>query len=303
MAISDLLASIGCTPIAEVRLVRDKRGRAKGIAFVEFMHADAAMRALEIAQNEPQRLELGGRSLTLTRPLAAPLVVRKEKTRTYDDRATAFVSNLPFEVAEDELRQHFAACGGIKALRIIKDNRQRSKGFAYIQFKNEVALLSLSLSRTLSSAHKSPLIDISINVPLYFLFQDSLAAALALNQSVLHGRPINVARSQPPRSATSTVGGGGAANANISNAARPRSTSSLSSGPPTSSPALLVPRSLKAPKMRLQARGTPPAAEATAAEGSTAATATTTTTAEVASASQAAAPAKRSNAYFKKFLK
>jgi RNA recognition motif-containing protein len=91
----------------------------------------------------------------------------RKKRRAYSDSRTIFVSNLSFDTTEDDLRRLFGDCGPIKAIRLIKDRKQRSKGFAYVEWLDEEALVK----------------------------------ALTRNQTVLSGRPINVVRSNPPRAA------------------------------------------------------------------------------------------------------
>lgn len=75
-----------------------------------------------------------------------------------------FASNLAFEMTEEHIRQVFSAMGPLKAVRLIKDHKQRSKGYAYIQYATP----------------------------------DALERALELDQKTVHGRIINVARSRPP---------------------------------------------------------------------------------------------------------
>ena len=46
-----------------------------------------------------------------------------------------FIGNLPWVVDEEELRKHFADCGEIKNVRIVRDNHTLiGKGFGYIMF-------------------------------------------------------------------------------------------------------------------------------------------------------------------------
>jgi len=89
---------------------------------------------------------------------------KTEKKRQYDDVLTIFASNLAFEMTEDDIREVFGAMGPIKSVRLIRDRSQRSKGFAYIQYHDP----------------------------------EDLLRALALNQTTVRGRIINVARSRPP---------------------------------------------------------------------------------------------------------
>eukprot|EP00898_Chlorokybus_atmophyticus_P006256 jgi/Chlat1/6631/Chrsp482S00881 len=82
----------------------------------------------------------------------------------YEDKCTAYVSNIAFEAAEPELRELFAPCGVVKDVRIIRLPSGKSKGRAYVDFETD----------------------------------EALQAAVALNGTELHRRPLNIAKSAPP---------------------------------------------------------------------------------------------------------
>ena len=49
-----------------------------------------------------------------------------------------FVSNVPFVVDNDELRLHFAKCGVIEDLRVIREYATLiGKGIAYVKYANK----------------------------------------------------------------------------------------------------------------------------------------------------------------------
>ena len=51
-----------------------------------------------------------------------------------------FVSNLPHQLSEDELREHFSSCGTVTSAKIIMDretNRPRGFGFVEMSSKEE----------------------------------------------------------------------------------------------------------------------------------------------------------------------
>lgn len=87
-----------------------------------------------------------------------------KRQRNYNDSLTIFVSNLPFDATDADLHQLFAAVGPLRNVRLIRDQKQQSKGYAYIEYQTA----------------------------------EGVASALSLNQSTLRGRIINVARSCPP---------------------------------------------------------------------------------------------------------
>jgi len=160
-----------CAPVLDARVVRDRERRSKGFAFVEYYTAKDAEAALT------QQWELGGRRVTVqseaehmskkhlddhnqpTQPAQQP-----KRQRNYNDSLTIFVSNLPFDATDADLHQLFAAVGPLRNVRLIRDQKQQSKGYAYIEYQTA----------------------------------EGVASALSLNQSTLRGRIINVARSCPP---------------------------------------------------------------------------------------------------------
>ncbi len=54
------------------------------------------------------------------------------------DALTAFVSNLDFKLSEDQLREIFSSVGEVTEIRLVRNFKGQSKGFAYVQFKDEV---------------------------------------------------------------------------------------------------------------------------------------------------------------------
>lgn len=54
------------------------------------------------------------------------------------DKLTAFVSNLEYSVTEERLEGIFKAIGSVKQVRLAKTNKNTSRGFAYIDFTDEV---------------------------------------------------------------------------------------------------------------------------------------------------------------------
>ncbi|EGR29817.1 RNA binding motif protein 34, putative [Ichthyophthirius multifiliis] len=54
-----------------------------------------------------------------------------------DYTKTIFIGNLPFQITEEALRNHFIDCGNIQNLRIIRDPyTHNGKGFGYIYFED-----------------------------------------------------------------------------------------------------------------------------------------------------------------------
>ncbi|XP_071179062.1 squamous cell carcinoma antigen recognized by T-cells 3-like isoform X1 [Mytilus edulis] len=62
---------------------------------------------------------------------------------------TAFVSNLAYDVDEDHIKDTFSQFGEIKEIRLIKNFKGRSKGYAYIEFPDELCVIeALKFDRT-----------------------------------------------------------------------------------------------------------------------------------------------------------
>ena len=48
-----------------------------------------------------------------------------------------YVGNLPWSITEEELKNHFAQAGPVKAIRIITEGRSgRSKGFGFVEMES-----------------------------------------------------------------------------------------------------------------------------------------------------------------------
>lgn len=59
----------------------------------------------------------------------------------YDRKRSIFVGNMPFDAQEQPLREHFASCGAIEGVRIVRDPYENmGKGFGYVLFKQRVAV-------------------------------------------------------------------------------------------------------------------------------------------------------------------
>ncbi|KAL4224155.1 Squamous cell carcinoma antigen recognized by T-cells 3 [Mactra antiquata] len=62
---------------------------------------------------------------------------------------TVFVSNLSFDIDEDKIKSFFDKCGAIDEIRLVKNFKGRSKGYAYVQFEDQLAVSNaLSYDRT-----------------------------------------------------------------------------------------------------------------------------------------------------------
>ncbi|KFU96916.1 RNA-binding protein 34, partial [Pterocles gutturalis] len=83
------------------------------------------------------------------------------KNNSHDNKRSVFLGNLSYDISDDAVREHFSVCGGVVAVRIVRDrNTGLGKGFGYVLFENK----------------------------------DAVHLALKLNESVLMGRKIRVKR-------------------------------------------------------------------------------------------------------------
>ncbi|XP_065691447.2 RNA-binding protein 34 [Patagioenas fasciata] len=83
------------------------------------------------------------------------------KNSSHDNKRSVFLGNLSYDISNDAVREHFAVCGDVVAVRIVRDRKTGlGKGFGYVLFENT----------------------------------DAVHLALKLNDSVLMGRKIRVKR-------------------------------------------------------------------------------------------------------------
>lgn len=67
-----------------------------------------------------------------------PPVVPKPPADPTRHARTVFISNLDYNFTEDDVRSTMCASGTITDLRLIRDYKQRSKGYCYVEFSTEV---------------------------------------------------------------------------------------------------------------------------------------------------------------------
>ncbi|KAM5145408.1 RNA-binding protein 34 isoform 1-T2 [Mantella aurantiaca] len=72
------------------------------------------------------------------------------KSSSHDNKKSAFVGNLPYDIEEEVLREHFTDCGTVQAVRIIRDQKTGiGKGFGYVLFQGTDAVqLALKLNNS-----------------------------------------------------------------------------------------------------------------------------------------------------------
>ncbi|KAM4019994.1 RNA-binding protein 34 [Anomaloglossus baeobatrachus] len=72
------------------------------------------------------------------------------RSPAHDNKKTVFVGNLPYDIEDEALRQHFSDCGTIEGVRIIRDKSTGiGKGFGYVLFQGtDAVLLALKLGNS-----------------------------------------------------------------------------------------------------------------------------------------------------------
>ena len=93
-----------------------------------------------------------------------------------------YVSNLPFSITDDELRETFEAYGAVESALVIKDKETgRSRGFGFVEMPNA---------------------------------EEASAAITALHQQPFRGRPLTVNEARPREERTGGGGGYGGGGGN-----------------------------------------------------------------------------------------
>ncbi|XP_038072320.1 RNA-binding protein 34-like [Patiria miniata] len=96
-------------------------------SYIVFQSEEAAQKALKrngkLVENNHIRVDLASNS------------------RKHDTKHSVFLGNLPFDVSDDVIREHFAECGTIDNVRVIRDAKTGlGKGFGYLLFAEDVSV-------------------------------------------------------------------------------------------------------------------------------------------------------------------
>ncbi|XP_072188361.1 RNA-binding protein 34 [Excalfactoria chinensis] len=72
------------------------------------------------------------------------------KNSLYDNKRSVFLGNLPYDISDSAVRDHFADCGTVVAVRIVRDRQSgMGKGFGYVLFESIHAVhLALKLNNS-----------------------------------------------------------------------------------------------------------------------------------------------------------
>lgn len=125
--------------IVSLAIKKDNNGMSRGFGFVNYENPDDAKRALE-AMNGTQ---LGSKILYVARAQKKAEreqilhhqfeEKRKEQVLKYKG-SNIYVKNIDDNVNDEELRDHFSACGTITSAKVMRDDKGKSKGFGFVCF-------------------------------------------------------------------------------------------------------------------------------------------------------------------------
>jgi len=176
-----------CGEIKSIRLIRDKRGKSKGICFIDFSNSSESKKALELnghmidkfslrveysKNTPPPTSTTTNESTTSTSSTSTTTTTENESTKIdYNnvEEKTVFINNLSPKITNELLEEYFTKNNILFSSIRVKNNKG-SRPFAYVD-----------------------LVD-----------KDNLQKALALNQKYFMGKSINVYISKPPGSKSST---------------------------------------------------------------------------------------------------
>lgn len=111
--------------VKAVRIVRDRKGNSRGIAYCDF----ESIEDLDYAVNNLNNAELFGNKVEVA--------VSKPPESEKNEERTVFVNNLPFTCSEINIRNALECFGKIQAVRVIKNAEGKCKGYAYVEFSEK----------------------------------------------------------------------------------------------------------------------------------------------------------------------
>jgi RNA recognition motif-containing protein len=121
--------------VKAVRIVRDRKGNSRGIAYCDF----ESQEDLDYAVSSLNQRELCGNKVHVAVSRPPELEKNEEKT--------VFVNNLPFSCTEELLKTTFSPFVDVFQVRVIKNSEGRCKGYAYVVF-SEKSSADLAIGRS-----------------------------------------------------------------------------------------------------------------------------------------------------------
>lgn len=119
--------------VEDVKLVKERDGRSKGVAYVKFSKTSEAANACESLNGQM----IGDSTRPIKVLIAASRNMGSESSKSREDeKAQRLFIIVPKGSTEEDLRSEFSQYGGIDDITIIRDRKTKEgKGFAYIKFK------------------------------------------------------------------------------------------------------------------------------------------------------------------------
>lgn len=126
-ALFDTFSQFG--QILSCKIELDDTNNSKGYGYIQYMTQDGADKAVQKVNN----MMLAGKKV-----FVGPFVPRKERSSSSSSKkfTNIYVNNLSESVSEEEVKKLFEAFGEIKSAVIMKDEGDKSKGFAFINYAN-----------------------------------------------------------------------------------------------------------------------------------------------------------------------
>ncbi|BFZ60566.1 Protein phosphatase PP2A regulatory subunit B [Saitoella coloradoensis] len=127
--------------ITSSSLAKDAEGKARGFGFVNFESHEEATKAVESLNDS----DFKGKKLYVGR--AQKKHEREEELRRQYEQAkiekmnkyqgvNLFIKNLEDDVDDEKLRQEFSVYGSITSAKVMKDDKEKSKGFGFVCFSS-----------------------------------------------------------------------------------------------------------------------------------------------------------------------
>ncbi|KAK2180910.1 hypothetical protein NP493_420g02015 [Ridgeia piscesae] len=130
--LKELFSKLG--DIAEVRLVKNFKGKSKGYAYVEFTDELPVTPALRL-----DRQPVDGRPMyvSLCQEKTASTGQSKFKYATALEKNKLFVKGLPFTITREAVETIFQQHGQVKDIRLVTHKSGKFKGLAYVEYEDE----------------------------------------------------------------------------------------------------------------------------------------------------------------------
>ncbi|XP_075268426.1 RNA-binding protein 34 isoform X1 [Opisthocomus hoazin] len=76
------------------------------------------------------------------------------RSSLHDNKRSVFLGNLSYDISDNAVREHFSVCGGVVAVRVVRDRRTGlGKGFGYVLFEFHLSASVFCVSPLCASMH------------------------------------------------------------------------------------------------------------------------------------------------------